>query len=108
VWKGDSIFFYITAGYCDVRNNNASKLIIQVWSFKELSLNWTHSLSYISIKYLVEWVGACSPVGEEQAEANGLEDTAKSADSECVDWSLLNQDSGDELFRNQLATENPL
>jgi hypothetical protein len=46
---------------------------------------------------LVEGVGAGSPVGEEQAEADGLEDTGNGTDSDGVKRALLGNDLGDDL-----------
>lgn len=55
---------------------------------------------------LVEWVGAGAPVGEEQAEADGLEDARQGANSNGVEWALLSEDLGDEL-RVQSVTGLP-
>ncbi len=41
-----------------------------------------------------------SPPGEEQAEADGLEDTGKSTDGDSVHWALLRKDLRDELAIN--------
>lgn len=46
---------------------------------------------------LVEWVGPGTPVGEEQAEANGLEDTADNTNGNEVKRSLLADDLSNEL-----------
>jgi hypothetical protein len=46
---------------------------------------------------LVEGVGAGSPVCEEQAEADGLEDTGNGTDSNGVKRTLLGEDLGDDL-----------
>jgi len=46
---------------------------------------------------LVEGVGAGSPVGEEQAEADGLENTGNGTDSDGVKRALLGEDLGDDL-----------
>jgi hypothetical protein len=46
---------------------------------------------------LVEGVGAGSPVGEEQAEADSLEDTGNGTDSDGVKRALLGNDLGDDL-----------
>ena len=46
---------------------------------------------------LLEGVGAGSPVGEEHAEADGLEDTGKSTDGDGVKGTLLGQDLGEDL-----------
>ena len=48
--------------------------------------------------YLVEGVGAGSPVGEEQAEADSLEDAGNSADGDGVHGTLLGDDLGDDLL----------
>ena len=48
-------------------------------------------------KYLVEWVGARSPVGQEQTKTDSLEDTANSTDSNCVEGTLLGEDLGYDL-----------
>jgi hypothetical protein len=47
---------------------------------------------------LVEGVGAGSPVGEEQAKADGLENTGNGTDSNGVERTLLGEDLGDNLF----------
>ena len=46
---------------------------------------------------LVERVGASSPPGEEQAEANSLKDAGKGADSNGVHGAFLCDDLRDEL-----------
>ena len=46
---------------------------------------------------LVEWVGARSPVGQEQTKAHGLEDTANSTNSNCLKGTLLSEDLGYDL-----------
>ena len=46
---------------------------------------------------LVKGVGAGSPVGEEQAEADSLEDTGNGANSNGVKRTLLGEDLGDDL-----------
>jgi hypothetical protein len=46
---------------------------------------------------LVEGVGAGSPVGEEQAEADGLQYTGNSADGDGVHGTLLGDNLGDDL-----------
>jgi hypothetical protein len=50
-----------------------------------------------STRRLVEGVGAGSPVGEEQAKADGLEDTGNGADSNGIKRALLGEDLGDDL-----------
>lgn len=47
---------------------------------------------------LVEGVGASSPPGEEQAEADGLEHSAHGADGNGIKGPLLGEDLTDELF----------
>lgn len=47
---------------------------------------------------LLEWVGAGSPVCEEQAETDGLEDTGNGTDGDRVERSLLGDDLGDDLL----------
>ena len=47
---------------------------------------------------LVEGVGAGSPVGEEQAEADSLEHAGNSADGDGVHGALLGDDLGDNLL----------
>ena len=47
---------------------------------------------------LVEEVGAGSPVGEEQAEADSLEHAGNSADGDGVHGALLGDDLGDNLL----------
>lgn len=46
---------------------------------------------------LVEWVRASAPVGEEQAEADGLQETGQHADGNGVNRSVLEDKCGDEL-----------
>ena len=46
---------------------------------------------------LLEGVGAGTPIGEEQAEADGLENTGKTADKDGVKRALLSEDLGDDL-----------
>jgi len=41
------------------------------------------------IQHLVEWVGSCSPVGEEQAQSDGLEDAGDDTNGDCIQRSLL-------------------
>jgi hypothetical protein len=48
-------------------------------------------------RHLVEGVGAGSPVGEEHAEADGLEDAGDGTDSNGVERTLLSEDLGDDL-----------
>jgi len=52
---------------------------------------------YDRMKDLVEWVGASSPVSEEQAEADGLEETRQDTNGNSVDRSILSDKGGDEL-----------
>ena len=47
---------------------------------------------------LVEGVGAGSPVGEEHAETDGLEDAGKSTNGDGVHGALLGDDLGDNLL----------
>jgi hypothetical protein len=49
------------------------------------------------MRRLVEGVGAGSPVGEEQAKANGLEHAGNGTDSDGVKRALLSEDLGDDL-----------
>ena len=60
------------------------------------SQRWSTSL-HSGAKYLVEWVGAGSPIGEEQAKADSLKDTSQGADSDGIEWTLLCEDLRDEL-----------
>lgn len=46
---------------------------------------------------LVEWVGSGTPVGQEQAEADSLEETGDETDGNSVKRSLLSDNTGDEL-----------
>jgi hypothetical protein len=46
---------------------------------------------------LVEWVGVGSPVGEEQAKANSLENASERTNGDGVEWTLLSEDLRDEL-----------
>ena len=56
-----------------------------------------NSLLY-QARRLIEGVGAGSPVGEEQAETDGLKDAGKSADGDGVHGALLGDDLGDNLL----------
>ena len=55
-------------------------------------------LYHYRARRLVEGVGAGSPVGEEQAETDSLEDAGKSADGDGVHGALLGDDLGDNLL----------
>ena len=55
-------------------------------------------LHYWDIGNLVEGVGAGSPVGEEQAETDSLEDAAHGADGNGISRTLLGDDLGDDLM----------
>jgi hypothetical protein len=73
-----------------------------VGSFHSFALTpWTGEfavqLLYYLSRRLLEGVGAGSPVGEEQAEADSLEDTSNSTDGDGVKRTLLGQDLGDDL-----------
>lgn len=48
-------------------------------------------------KHLLKGRGTGTPPGENQAQANGLEDTGKSANSDGVEGTLLSDDLGDDL-----------
>lgn len=74
-----------------------------LWSSRN---RWNHSIHQIwksltpharNHNHLIEGVGAGSPVGEEQAEADGLKDAGKSADGDGVHGALLGNDLGDDL-----------
>jgi len=53
----------------------------------------THiSLHLAGAIHLVEWVGAGSPVGEEQAKTDSLEDASESTDGYGVSWALFGDD----------------
>jgi len=54
-------------------------------------------LQYQSCACLGEWVGSSAPVCEEQAKADGLEDSGKDADSDGIQRSLLSDNGGDNL-----------
>lgn len=56
-------------------------------------------IHYIKKAYncLVERVGAGAPVGEEDAEADGLEDAGKGANGDLLKRALLGGDLGNEL-----------
>ena len=47
--------------------------------------------------HLVEWIGSGAPVGEEQAEANSLEDSADNTNGNEVKRSLLADDLCNQL-----------
>lgn len=51
---------------------------------------------------LVEWVGAGTPVGEEHAEADSFQQASQDADSNSINWAVLNDKGGNEL-RSLLA-----
>lgn len=51
-------------------------------------------------EHLLEGVGAGAPVGEEQGETDGLEDTGNSADGDGVKRALLGKNLGDDLQRS--------
>lgn len=57
---------------------------------------------------LVEGVGAGSPVGEEQAEADSLEDAGNSADGNGVERALLSKDLGDNLMAVRYTRKDEL
>jgi hypothetical protein len=65
--------------------------------FEAASLTSTDSTRTRHRRYLVEWVGAGSPPGKEQAETNRLEDTGKGTDCDSVKWALLRENLSDEL-----------
>ena len=46
---------------------------------------------------LVEWVVAGTPVGQDQAQPDSLEDACQSSDGNGVHWAFLSEDLGDEL-----------
>lgn len=46
---------------------------------------------------LVEWVSSSAPVGEEQAQADGIEESSNNADCNHVERSLFSNDSSDNL-----------
>ena len=52
---------------------------------------------YLHIQHLVEWVGSCAPVGEEQAQADSLEDARDNSNGNSVQRSLLSDDLCDDL-----------
>ena len=54
------------------------------------------------INCLVEWVGAGSPPGEEQAQANGLEDAGKSSDSNSIERAFFREYLRDKLITNSV------
>lgn len=60
-------------------------------------VHYVHLHHSTKARRLVKWVGAGSPVGEEQAESDGLEDTGNGADGNGIKWSLLSDKLGDEL-----------
>lgn len=53
---------------------------------------------YLLIQHLVEWVGSCAPVGEEQAQANSLEDAGDNTNGNGIQWSLLGDNLCDDLY----------
>ena len=62
------------------------------------------TLSDLSIKpiHLVKGVGARSPPGEEQAQADSLKDAGKSANSDGLSGTLLGEDLGNELYSRRI------
>lgn len=55
------------------------------------------------ITRLVEWVGASSPPGKEQAQADSFEDSREGSDSDSVERSLFGEDLRDELNCKQVS-----
>lgn len=60
------------------------------------SLSLTDTLRPCAI-LSVEWVGASSPVGEEQAETDGFEHASEGTDGDGIERTFLCEDLGDEL-----------
>lgn len=56
---------------------------------------------------LVEWVGSCAPVGEEQAQANSLEDAGNNTNGNGIHWSLLSDNLGDDLYHVSILESMP-
>ena len=50
---------------------------------------------------LVEWVGVNSPIGKDQAEANGFENACKGTNCDGVQRTLLGEDLRDKLYADQ-------
>lgn len=46
---------------------------------------------------LVKWVVASTPIGQDQAKANSLEDAGQSPNGDSVKWALLREYLRDEL-----------
>lgn len=46
---------------------------------------------------LVKWVVASTPVCQDQAKTDGLEDAGQSSNSDGIEWALLGEDLRDEL-----------
>jgi len=57
---------------------------------------FNHSYSF-QTNNLVEWVGAGTPVGEEDGETDGLHDAGDNTDGDGVEWALLGDNLGDDL-----------
>lgn len=57
------------------------------------------ALASTNHKGLVKWVVAGTPVGQDQAETDSLENTGKSADGDRIEGALLCEDLRDELER---------
>ena len=56
---------------------------------------------------LVEWVGTSSPPGEEDGEANRLENSGESTDGYGVEWTFFSHNLRDNLlYRQQLNVLN--
>lgn len=63
-----------------------------------MRVQWDHDPNSILFdKNLVKWVGSGAPVSEEQAEADGLEDSSENTHGDGIHWSLLSDDAGDNL-----------
>lgn len=56
-----------------------------------------------TLLYLVEWVGSGTPVGQEQAEADSLENAGDETNGNSVKRSLLSNNSSDELEKHQIS-----
>ena len=69
---------------------NSYVLQLPPWPPVRLLTSFLHSSNLFYD--LVEWAGSGAPVGEEQAEANCLEQARNDTDSNLVDWTLLGDD----------------
>ena len=94
---------YIGAHYCSSEDAHIAHFTASDATPRSSPRIWLDSEDKIQAddddRRLLERVGACSPVGEEETEANCLKDTGECADGDGVHGTLLGEDLGDELYR---------